>query len=80
MKPVTEKRRSLRAKSAAIIEAAQQTRNRSIWVVDRARNLVHAIRLKRQVAILERMFMLLGALVETVGIVGRSWWGSAHTV
>jgi hypothetical protein len=54
VKPITEKRRSLRAKSAAIIEAAQQTRNRSIWVVDRARNLVHAIRLKRQVAILER--------------------------
>jgi len=54
VKPVTEKRRSLQAKSAATIEAAHQTRNRSIWVVDKARNLVHAIRLKRQVAILER--------------------------
>lgn len=48
------RRRVLRAKSAAAIEAARQARNRAISAVDRARNLVHAVRLKRQVAILER--------------------------
>jgi len=49
-----ENNRRVRAKSAAAIEAARQARNRAISAVDRARNLVHAVRLKRQLAILEK--------------------------
>lgn len=50
--PISEHRR-LRARASEVTDAARRTRDEAILAVDRARNLVHALRLKRQVARIE---------------------------